>query len=61
MIALLPHTFARWVLNEKQKTLEFAQIGELVRRIPIFAVERPDDIARLSELATRIGEHAARL
>jgi len=53
-MSLIPHSYGRRVISNQQRRQEFNFMSELSQRIPIVSLERPDDLAQLSQVASTI-------
>ena len=54
LIALMPHTSANYLLDEKMRATEFTQLTRLVECTPIYRLVPHADPLRLYELVTRV-------
>jgi hypothetical protein len=56
LLALVPETYAGYLLDTPLRRREFEQLGELLQRVPTFNAEPSDDPARLPALVAGIVE-----
>jgi len=54
VMSLVPHSYARRVLNKNQRAQEFQFISRLSQQIPVTTLDRPDDLQQLPDIAAAI-------
>ncbi|QXD15850.1 hypothetical protein GQ464_002560 [Rhodocaloribacter litoris] len=61
LLALLPHTYARWALDQAGEAREFAVLGRLAASVPVRQLERPDGLDTLTATCELLLQDAAGL
>ncbi len=56
LLAIVPETYAGYLLDAPMRRTEFLQLGALLARVPAFIAEPSDDPARLSLFVSRIAD-----
>lgn len=54
MLALLPHSYANFMFNQKQLKTEFSRMAKIARSIPVKSLLRPNNIQLIPEIAKQI-------
>ena len=57
VMAIIRRTYAEWILNSGQRAIEFEQVGLLASRVPVYLVQRPNDLDRLEDISRAIKSH----
>lgn len=54
LIAIAPHSYTKYMLNESQKRTEFKSLAEVTRRVSIKKITCTEDLSTLPKIATDI-------